>query len=399
MIQKWGLGYAGRHCRFHFACVSNAHCSLAQIMGTELFSTEAAFRNALTLPLPLGESERLSVVDLSSLRGPNKKDAANVLGMALAERGVVLIRLTLDTFPLWDPCELAPLLTGWAFQHVFGRIFASRALCNYFRKPALEGAETGFYSFPLNSLHGGIRGKRIRESHAGLPRSLIWSHSATENPVVDEFIDAQATLRSFITLYREITHVVIEALTTYLADHEGLFRAFVGEQTHHRANHLKLIHSRGASVLEDLKQDPQTAMVCRHRAHVDHCILTLNPPSNSISTSGGAFYYLSTRVRRWCWRPLVVPSFHVAIFGGVDLSTFTDGTPHHLRGLVHQVLATQPQAVNSRSSASYRVTVDPDAFHLCALGGHPFLFHDIPTPTGPEYYQALFRHRQGAKYV
>jgi hypothetical protein len=369
------------------------------VMATELFSTEHAFRSALALPFSIGEAEKLSVVDLSSLSHVNRNNSVHVLGTALAETGIVLIRLSLDSFPQRDPTELAPLLTGEAFESVFDRIFLSPSvLSSYFREPPPDGAENAFYSFPLNSRQGGIRGKKIRGTHAGLPTSLIWSHSATENLIVDEFIDAQATLSRFITLYREITNIVIGALAIYFADDEARFNALAGSQTHHRANHLKLIYSPGASVPEHLDPHPRTAMICRHRPHVDHCILTLNPPTDLNSTNGGQFYYLSPRSRRWCWRPLMIPAFHVAIFGGVDLSTFTEGSGQQLKGLAHQVFATSSQAVKSRRSALYRVAVDPDASDLCRLDGRPFSFHDIPTPTGRDYYQALFRHRQGTYY-
>jgi hypothetical protein len=370
-------------------------------MQTELFSTENAFRAALTPPIPICASETLPSIDLACLRLVSAGDSGthstiNDLGTALRVFGVILVKLSPDDFPLWDRTVLDDLLVAEAFDRECSRIFSnSSALHNYYREPPPDGAETAFYSFPLNSYAGGVRGNEIGDAHAGLPRSLIWNHNAIANPPVTAFADSQRILQNFIRLYRDITDVLVEALSIYFGDRKRFFRALVGAQTHHRANHLKLIHSPGATIPEELEEDRSTQMICRHRAHIDHCIFTLNPPTKLDSPSGGEFYYLSTRCQQLCWRPLIVPSFHVAIFGGVDIVTFTRGTSQQMRGLPHQVLATQPQALKARNSVLYRVTVNPDASCLRTLHGHPFSFHGISTPTGLEYYKAVFKHRQG----
>ena len=288
------------------------------------------------------------------------------------------------------------LLTSESLEAACNQIFGKpEVLVDHFSEPPMDGAETGFYSFPLNSLLGGLRDNSIVAYYKGLPFSLIWNHNAIANPHVSEFVHYQSILQNYIILYREITDIVVEALMIYMDDEARLLRTLVSPQTHHRANHLKLIHSAGAPLSCKLEVDQTTGMVSRHRIHQDHSVFTLNPPPMPSSAQGGRLFYLSHALGCHQWKPLNVPIAHVAIFGGVDLATFTQGTPYQIAGLPHQVLATGQECFTPRNSALYRVTVDPDAPSLYTLRGKQFTFHEELTPSGKVYYRAVFEHRKG----
>ncbi len=368
---------------------------------TERYSSEEAFRYQLTSQIPVCDVDTLPVVNLARLKQAIATTARRTspiceLGASLQRFGLVLIHLHPTDFPNFDSASLRPFLTSERLEAACDRIFGRPdVLVDYFNQSSRDGTEVGFYSFPLNSPSGGLRGSRIVDYHKGLPFSLIWNHNAIANPYVPEFGYYQSVLQKYITLYREITHVVVEALMIYFGDNARLLRAIVSPQTHHRGNHLKLIHSAGASLSSHLEEDRTTGMISRHRVHVDHSVFTLNPPTMLSSTQNGRLFYMSNTLGHRQWRPLSVPIAHVAIFGGSDLATFTQGTTYEIPGLPHQVLATRQEALKPRSSVLYRVTIDPDAPHLYTLSGRGFSFHGQPTPFGAEYYRAVFEHRRG----
>jgi hypothetical protein len=224
---------------------------------------------------------------------------------------------------------------------------------------------------------------------------MVWNHCAGVNPSVPEFASAQQTLSLACGAYSRIGDAVVSALSISMRDEEGTLRRLVGPTASHRGNHFKLIRSPGAPDQDKLELDPSTGLVCRHRAHVDHCLLTINPPTSLGLANGGRFYYLSANGSSRSWRPLEVPSGHVAIFPGLDMATFTRGTAYEMSGLLHQVLATRTEAQQDRTSALFRLALDPDSTHLSCLTGATFTFHGIPTPAGRDYYAEILNHRRG----
>lgn len=317
-------------------------------------------------------------------------------GHSLKCSGIALIDLSAAAFSGLEPYRLTSVINGEVLDTVCNPIFSrSGVLLRHFRDLPTDAAETGFYSFPLNSNEGNVRGSTLHDSYAGLPRSMIWNHCATENPVIPEFGIAQGLLDDMVCVYRQITQVVIDALSIYLKDYNGLLRNLVGQSTHHRANYIKLICSRGAAGPTELRIDSLTGMVCRHRVHVDHCVLTVCPPTRRSFIDGGRLFYLCSAPDGQSWYPLEVPIGHIAIFGGVDLATFTRGTPIEISGLPHQVLATPQEAQRARNSVLFRLAIDPDSTALHPLSGAAFSFHGIPTASGEEFYRAVLAHRRG----
>ena len=352
---------------------------------------------ALDVHTPIREAEDLPIFSFRLLSeafaSQSSKSFVVQVGRAIAEFGVASISLDGASFTGVVPEVAAAILGSPALAEASLLIFSQHELLHqHYREVPNHGAEDGFYSFHLNHMGGDVRSNAVDGIHKGLPRSLIWNHDRS-SPVIQEIEGAQSLLASAERLTEEVANLVVEALVVYFDDRAGLLRELVGAP--HRANHLKTILSPGATSSDALVVDSSTSLVCRHRAHVDHSVLTIYPASLPQIGEAGRFYYLAKSGGRRCWRPLVAQPNHFVVFGGVDLETFTGGTSFEIAGLPHQVLATRDEALRNRHSALFRMVVNPDARTLCTLDGRSFSFHGTETPTGKEYYQALAAHRKG----
>jgi hypothetical protein len=364
---------------------------------SELHSTDALFQDALSAPLDLAEAEQLPVLKWVDIQRPGTErfhSASEALGDGLKTAGIILLDLSGLRLQQVPKADLAQILTGDFVETISGQIFSDhRRLLPHFRELPEQEAEIGFYSFALNSRAGGVRGRNTGELHDGLPHSLIWNHSATTNPRVPGLELPQDKLDQVVLVYQAVLEAVVDSLAAYFRDQSARFRKVVGRV--HRSNHIKMIHSPAAATQSPPKVSLDVGRIVRHRTHIDHCVLTLNPPTTPVSENGARFCYLSRTRDARVWRPLFVPPQHVAVFAGVDLHTFTKGSSHEIGGLPHQVLATSVQSGLSRSSLLYRLTVDPDSSSLESLSGHSFSFHGAQTRTGADYYRALLAHRRG----
>lgn len=302
--------------------------------------------------------EPIPVIDGASLtRGSN--EAAVALGSALHDYGVALVDVrSMRLEPPEIDDGLRSLASGDTLHHLAASLFARvDVLAAHSNRIRADGVENGYYTFPLNSFAGGLRALTPGPPVGGLPWSLVWNHPAVGWTKVPAIASIQQMLDRVARAANAIASAAVLALEAWFDDRRGTLRTLTGAPVAHGASHLKLIASPAAPVDADVAADQTTGLVCRHRPHVDHCVLTVIP-SNGGPSSGGRLHYLAQDGEGW--HALYVPDGHVALFGGLDLATWCSGSPRAVRGLPHQVLAIHAEARRPRYSLLFRLTVDPD---------------------------------------
>jgi len=271
-------------------------------------------------------------------------------------------------------------------------LFASPAIEGFYCGIPSDGHEVGFHSFALNAVKPVTRGRCMGGIYDGLPHSGIWCHASAGNPVHEELISSQKVFDGCLAALHSVAIGVGLSLMSQFEEIDRLSR-LCGLASQHSANHLRIIYSPAASDRTALSVNAQTGMVCRHRPHVDNCVLTLVP--FGFSLGGSLYHYSLSNGESGKWQKVEVPPGAVAVFAGTDLETFTSDTLFRVRGLVHQVLATPEEALHGRHSLIYRLCVDPDAAQLTRLDGSDFSFRKQIVATGAEYYRQLVNYRKG----
>jgi hypothetical protein len=267
-----------------------------------------------------------------------------------------------------------------------------RNISKYYFGPVQGGTETGFHTFAMNAVEHFQRSQDIFVKHAGLPVSRVWCHSAKGAPQFSELSEVQNTFNKLLDRVHEISNEACHFLSRYLSD-GGSLKRLTGLPDKNRASHLRVILSKGSRQESDLKPEPN-GLICRHRPHVDNCVLTIVPPPIPNMAPGGSLFYSPLDIRG-CWKKLQIPEGHVALFAGADLAQFTKDSTQPIRGLAHQVLATPSEALNDRYSIIYRLCVDPEAKTLTSVSGQSFSFKGHPITTGSQYYEKLSNFRSG----